>query len=176
MEAQNTDAPAAEEAPAIPLDSIPGNVVISFDFTNEKLVPPGIPKMTRASNREVDNEHAAKAIQSGKAELIHNDPGRAGRKCTGEPFLQNVHYMSVALIRRSLAKMSSTSLSGGRCSNASAAFGFLTSKLTETRLPASSSLMTSLAGTFHAWSFSFRFFHHAKQSANSSNWIGFVFE
>jgi len=30
------------------------------------------------------------------------------------------------------------------------------------------------AGTFHARSFSSRRFHHFRQSANSSNWIGWV--
>ena len=49
-------------------------------------------------------------------------------------------------------------LSGGRCSNASAVFGFLMSRLHETRSPASSYLITSLADTRHAWSFSFRRF------------------
>ena len=73
----------------------------------------------------------------------------------------------ISMIRCSLARMSAASLSGGWCSRSSAALGFLTSRLQPRA-------RRSAAGTFHARSFSARFFHHFRQAVNSSNWIGCV--
>src|SRR5229473_3506674 len=55
----------------------------------------------------------------------------------------------ISAMRFSFCRMLSASCSGGRCSKSGLAFGFLISRLIETRAPFSLYLRTSLAFTFH---------------------------
>ena len=73
----------------------------------------------------------------------------------------------ISAMRCSFSRMLSASCAGGRWVMSSLARGFLRSRLQ----PAASS---SAAGTFQAWSVSFRLFHQATTGANSSNWMGAV--
>ena len=83
-------------------------------------------------------------------------------------FTSRIALISVIIsaIRCSFLRISSVNCSGGKCSKSCLLLGSCGRDC--------SLYQNFTSGTFHACSFSSRFFHHAMQALNSSNWMGWV--
>ncbi len=80
----------------------PGRIVVTFDFTNPRWIPRGIPLVERPGDREVDSDHALGVIALGRPELAQLGRHRTGRVDTGIPIIRNLEGVHAAILRRGL--------------------------------------------------------------------------
>ena len=77
----------------------PSRVIVKFAFTNPKHIPNGIEQKQRGTDQEVDGQHMAKAYAAGQGEQAKIGRHREGRVDSGEPVIQNLDMVQVAMIR-----------------------------------------------------------------------------
>lgn len=71
-------------------DQAPERIVVMFDFTNEKLVPKGIPYVERAGDKKIDDQRAQTVIEAGQADLARAGRVLPHRVTTGRELAKNI--------------------------------------------------------------------------------------
>jgi hypothetical protein len=90
--------------PAFGLKLDPAKPILFKIFLNKhELVPAGIPEKKRASDKEMDRQHAEEAIARGDSRAAVDGRVRPGRVDTGNAVYQNVPAVQIGSIRSLLA-------------------------------------------------------------------------